>query len=196
MSDQANELIARADIFLEHAPHCARDRKGILLLDSPHLHAEVLRFNHHAHAFWVEGIRKALGDLLGQPFLDLEPVGEHVHNAWDFAQADEFPVRDIPHMRLAEKGEQMMFAQAVELDVAHAHHFIIILLKNGAIDDGIGGGAIPLCEEFIHGSYAVGRFSESFALRVLPYTLQNFPDQIFHEIFSLHLRNMALVPGD
>src|SRR5690606_19065691 len=48
--DQPQELLARPQILQEHTLHRARDRLRVLLLHTPHHHAQVIRLADHTHA--------------------------------------------------------------------------------------------------------------------------------------------------
>ncbi len=67
----------------------------MLLFYPAHHHAEMARFNDHADALWLDGFLNGLGNLRGQPLLDLQAAGENFDEPRDLAQADDFAVRTI-----------------------------------------------------------------------------------------------------
>jgi len=76
----------------------------MLLFYPAHHHAEMARFNDHADALWLDGFLNGLGNLRGQPFLDLQAAGEDFDQARNLAQADDFAVRNICDVNFAKKG--------------------------------------------------------------------------------------------
>ena len=75
-----------------------------------------------------------LGDLRREPLLHLQPAREHVDDARDLAEADHAAVRNVGDVALAEERQQVMLAQAVEVDVAHDHHLVILDGEERAVD--------------------------------------------------------------
>ena len=69
------------------------------------------------HAERVDFLENRLGDLVGQALLNLEPPGEDIHQAGDLAQADHTAPRNVGDVALAEERQEMVLAQAVEVDV-------------------------------------------------------------------------------
>ena len=66
-----------------------------------------------------------LRDLHGQPLLHLQPAREHVHEARDLGEADHLALRDVGHVGLAEEGQQVVLAQAEDVDVLDDHHLVV-----------------------------------------------------------------------
>jgi hypothetical protein len=60
----------------ERPEHGGRGHHRILLLHAPHHHAEVLRLDHDADAIGADALLDRVRNLIGQPFLDLEPTRE------------------------------------------------------------------------------------------------------------------------
>src|SRR5690606_10401175 len=71
------ELLARADIIQEHALHRARYRLRVLLLDTTHHHAQVIRFDDDADTLRLQLFGQRFGDLRRQPLLHLETAREY-----------------------------------------------------------------------------------------------------------------------
>ena len=79
--------------------------------------------------YFLNGLR----NLLREPLLDLQAARENVHNPRDLAQADDLVVGQVGHVHLAEEGQQMVLAQAEELDVLHHDHFVVLHFVKRAI---------------------------------------------------------------
>ena len=77
----------------------------------------------------------AVGDLLGEPLLHLQAAREHLDDARQLGQPDDAAVRDVRDVRLAEERQHVVLAQRVELDVAHHHHVLVLLLEQRVADD-------------------------------------------------------------
>lgn len=65
--------------------------------------------------------------------MDLEPASEHVDDARDFTQANDFLIRDIADVDFAREGEHMMLAKGVALDVLHDHHAVGVRWEECAV---------------------------------------------------------------
>ncbi len=115
---------------------CSGD--GILLFYSAHHHAEVLCFDDHSNAVRLECLLDALEDLMGEALLDLEPTSKDVDDTRQLAQSDNFAVGDIGDMCFADKGQQMVFAEGIQLDVFDNDHFTVGLIVQGRSEYGIG----------------------------------------------------------
>ena len=76
-----------------------------------------------------------VGDLGRQPLLHLQPAGEHVDDPRDLAETEDAAVGEIRDVRLAEEGQQVVLAEAVDLDVPHHDHLRVRLLEDGAVDE-------------------------------------------------------------
>ena len=72
-----------------------------------------------------------LGDLLGQPLLDLEPAGVHLDDARDLREPDDPAARDVGDRRGPEERQQVVLAQRVERDVLDDDHLAV-----GDVEDG------------------------------------------------------------
>ena len=81
--------------------------------------------DHHAHPTGSQHFLHRGGDLLGQPLLHLEPPGKHLHQARQLGEPHNLSIRDVGHVGLAEKRQQVMLAETVELDVADHHHVFV-----------------------------------------------------------------------
>src|SRR5436190_18839057 len=124
--DQLEKLHARPCVRSERAEHRARHREGILLLDAAHRHAQVGRLDDHGDADRRNLLADRIGDLVREPLLNLQPAAEHVDQPWNLAQPDDAGTRNVGDVALSEKRQQMVLAQAIEVDVLDDDHLAII----------------------------------------------------------------------
>ena len=66
---------------------------------------------------------KGGGDLAGKPLLNLQAARVHVHEPGHFAESDDFLVRNVGDVAFAEERQQVVLAQAIELDVSSRRPF-------------------------------------------------------------------------
>src|SRR5271168_1020643 len=98
----------------------------MLLLDTAHHHAEVLRFENHGDALRMNGVGDGVTDLRGEALLHLESAGEDVYEAGDLAESNDLPVRDVGDVGFAKEGKQVMLAHGEELDVLDDDHLVVV----------------------------------------------------------------------
>lgn len=96
----------------------------MLFLHTPHHHAEVLGFEDDRDAFGLENHFESVTDLLREALLRLKSARKHIDNPWDFAEADDVLIWDVPHMHLADEGQEMMLAEAVAFDIGDDDHAV------------------------------------------------------------------------
>ena len=149
----------------------------MLLLHTPHLHAQVLRLNDHHHAERVERFLDAVFYLCRQPLLHLQTAGKHIHHAGYLAQTRNLAVGDVGDMHLAEKRQQMVLAQRVEINVFHHHHLAVVFLKEGALEDGLRVFLIPFGQKLERFADAAGGLLQPLALGVFADQRQRFLEQ-------------------
>ena len=188
MTNQIEEFLALFDVF-EHScvVHGLGDRA--LLLDATHLDAHVLCLDHHDGTEWAEGLLKAVTNLLGQVLLHLQAMREDVHHAWYLAEPHDVAIGDVGHMNLAEEGQNVVFAERIELDVLDHNHLVVVLMEHGRLEGGNGIHRIALgefeegtCQPFWRAlqSFSVGIFSDGFEV------LDAGAFQYFNLFFSIH----------
>ena len=69
----------------------------------------MFRFNNYHTPLRFKFRHNNLGNLTGQPFLDLRPAGKYLYYSYDFTQSgDPASFRDISDMRLAQKRKKMV----------------------------------------------------------------------------------------
>ena len=104
-----------------------------------------------------------LGDLVRHALLDLEPPGEDLDQPRDLAEADHLALRDIGDVAAAEKRQQVMLAETVEVDVLDDHHLVIIHREQGVVEHGVDVGGIAARQVFQRLLDPSGRVDQSFA---------------------------------
>ena len=70
---------------------------------------------------------RVLRDLRGEPLLHLEPPAEHLDQPRDLRQPHDLAARHVGDVALAEERQEMVLAQASEVDVLHDHHLVVLL---------------------------------------------------------------------
>ena len=136
----------------------------------------MLRLQHHDHALGVQLLDERVGDLRSQALLHLRALREHVHQARELRQSANAPVgrRDVGHVRHAEKRHQVVLAHGVERDVAHQHHFLVVLVERGG--EVLGRVLLQTREHLlVHARHARRRLAQALAVGVLAHPFQNEP---------------------
>ena len=135
------------------------------------------RLDHHADALGGDRIHHLLRDLLGQPFLQLQPAGVHVDQAGELRYAEHASARDVADVAAAEERQHVMLAQAVDLDVLDDHHAVGRLREHRAVDQLLridpGAGS----EELDRLRDPLRRLEQAFAVRILADLDQQLGDQ-------------------
>ena len=121
-------------LFVAEAAQHGRGHGGrVLLLYATHHHAEVPRFDDHAHALGLNHLLDRFGNLGSQPFLNLQPPRKKFDQAWNFAQANHFSIRNISDVYLPEERQHVMLAEAEHFDVFHDDHFVVANREQSAL---------------------------------------------------------------
>jgi MFS family permease len=74
----------------------------------------------------IELLPERFRNLVGHPLLDLQPSRKHIYEPGNLAQADHPRTGDVSDVALAEKRQQVVLAQAVEVDILDDHHLVVI----------------------------------------------------------------------
>ena len=175
-ADEGKELVAGLLVVTETAKHGAGHRLAMLLFDAAHLHAKMTRLNDHADTFGADLFLNSRSDLTRQALLNLQTPREHVDKTRDFAEADDALVGKIRHVALAKKRQQVVFAEAEELDVFHNHHFVIGNAKRGAIEDVLRVLVVAAGQKFQRLFITFRRLAQAFAIGVFADQFDNFAD--------------------
>src|SRR5258705_5493449 len=92
-------------------------------------------FADHGNAERIDLLADCLRNLICHPFLDLETPCKHIHKPRNLAESDHALAREVRDVTLAEKRQQVMLAQRVEVDVLDDHHFVIIDSEESVIEN-------------------------------------------------------------
>src|SRR5229473_4150486 len=171
---EREKFVARLLIVTESAEHGAGHRRAMLLLHTAHLHAEVAGFDNHADALGSDFLLDGLRDLAGQALLNLQPAREHVHDAGDLAEPQNTLVREIGDVGLAEKRQQVVFAEAEEFDVLHNDHLVVGHAERRAVQYMVQVQVVTagqILERFFE---TLRRLAQPFAIGILSDELDDF----------------------
>ena len=69
-----------------------------------------------------------VGDLLGQPLLDLRAAGEQLDHPGELGQAEDPLARQVADVRDAEEREHVVLADRVHRDAARQHQLVVALV--------------------------------------------------------------------
>ena len=75
-ANEREEFVASRAFITEASKHRGGHRRGVLLLDAAHHHAQVAGFNDDAYALRLDDLLDGLGDLCGHALLNLEAARE------------------------------------------------------------------------------------------------------------------------
>ncbi|MNF99712.1 hypothetical protein D3C84_826230 [compost metagenome] len=130
--------------------------------------------DHHGDTGGVGDLLHGFGDLPGEVFLDLQAAGVHVDDPRHLRQPQHLAGGDVGHMRLADKGQQMVFAQRIEFDVLDDDHFVIVGGEQCAVDHFFQAFLVAVTQ-VLHGlGRALGGIQQTFALGILTHANQDF----------------------
>ena len=79
-----------------------------------------------------------LGDLHGEPLLHLQPPREHVDEARDLREAHHLALGNVGHVGLAEEGQEVVLAEAEDVDVADDHHLVVLDGEERLVEELVG----------------------------------------------------------
>ena len=78
----------------EVSTHRGSDDGRSGLAHAPHCHTQVLRLDNNGNAFWFQVLDERIGDLAGQPLLELRALGEGLdHAGYTLSLHDALPIR-------------------------------------------------------------------------------------------------------
>src|ERR1700757_3081459 len=138
LADQGEEFGAGFFGVAEAAQHRAGNGRGVLLFYAAHHHAEMARFDDHAHALRFDDLLDGLGDLRGEALLNLEAAREKFDEARNLAESNHAALGDVGDVHLAEKWQQMVLAQTEHLDVFDDHHLIVADGEQSSLEESLG----------------------------------------------------------
>lgn len=161
LEELVEELLTCLGVF-EGADVVHGSGVGILLGHAAHLHAEVTGFDDDHDTLRVEGILDTMGNFFGHAFLHLQAMAEGVDDACEFGESCNFAVGDVGDVYVSEEGQQVVFTEGVELDVAHNHHVVVALFEEGGAQDGYGIFIVAARKFHPSSGYADGGLEETF----------------------------------
>ena len=98
----------------------------------------------------VLALIEKLRNLLGHALLNLQTPGEHLHDARALAQANQLAIGDVSHMQAPHKGQMVMLAQAIVINITHDGHFTVSYIKDRIIDQPVRVHSISGDQLLIH----------------------------------------------
>src|SRR5438034_6771508 len=176
--DQVQELRPGARIAAEGAEHAGRDHPPARRLHAAHLHAEMPRLHDDADAPWFQGAVQSLGDRLRHLLLELEPVRVDLDQAGDLAQAYHLAFRQVPDVDVAEEGQHVVLAEAVEGDVFDDDHLVVVLVEDRVSHDILRLDALAISQLAHRPRHSLWCRGQSLATWVLPALDQQRLDEL------------------
>src|SRR5579859_3726770 len=134
------------------------------------------RFNDHTDTFGADLFLDGSRDLAGQPLLNLQAAGEHIHKPGDFAESDDALVGKIGDVALPKEGQQVVLAKTKKLDVLDHHHFVVRDGEGRPIENFLRVLQVPAGQELQGFFVTLRRLAQPFAIRVFPDQLYDFAD--------------------
>ena len=136
------------------------------------------------HALGLQLLHKGVGDLGGEPLLQLEPLGEHLHRPGHLAQTHHFPVGDIGDGRRAIEGQHVVLAEGIEVDVLLHDHVVVVHVE--ALFQVLGRvvGIAP-GQLLIHPGDAVRGLQQALAIDVLADPAEDQANALF-DLLRIH----------
>lgn len=167
--NEIEDLFAGRRVFAENATHGRSHGGGAGFFDATHRHAKVLGFENDGGAARVELVGNGVGDLGGEPFLNLGPFGVAIDEAGELGKASDVAVAlwEIGDVRLSEEGDEVVLADREKGDVADDDDFIVCDLEGG-IEMGGWVFAKATANFGIHPRDPLRGVAETIAIRVLP----------------------------
>src|SRR5215470_16422557 len=145
---QREEFGPGARVFLERAEQAGGFHYRVLLFNSAHHHAKMLRLDHDTDAAWLQAFHQRVRNLNGELLLNLQPARENIDNARNFGKADDLSIRDVSHVRAADEWQQMMFAHRVKFDVLHQNDLACFRAEDRVVNNFIEVLMISVGEKF------------------------------------------------
>ena len=125
-----------------------------------------------------EPLLEELGDLLGQPLLDLEAPGVHLDDARDLREPDHPAARDVGDRRGAEERQQVVLAQRVERDVLDDDHLAVADVEDRAVDQPLGVDVVAGGQLRVHPVDALRRPDQALPVGVLADLGEDLADRV------------------
>jgi len=142
----------------------------------------MLGIDDHADSAGIQYFLDGIGNLPGQPFLNLEPPCVHIGDPRQLGNTDYFVVGDIPDMAFAEERQQMVLAQGINLDVSQDDHVSGFCLEDGIVHDLVQTLGVTLREETECFLRPFRGSAQSFPAGIFPDTLDEFQVHVFQNV--------------
>ena len=91
---------------------------------------------------------------------------------------DDFFLRNVGHMAFPEEWQQVVLAQAVELDVFDDDHFVVTDVEHGAVQQFVGILAVAAGKKTQRFLETLGRAAQSFAVGIFAQLHEHLADQL------------------
>ena len=94
-------------------------------LDAAQGHAGVFGFDDHTDALGLQVFGEPIGDLFGEPFLDLGATGEMLDDTGEFGQSEDAVTGQVSDVGDADERQQVVFAYRPQRDTAGEDEVVI-----------------------------------------------------------------------
>src|SRR6266581_2852291 len=122
---------------------------------------------------------RAVGDASLTPGPGCIPAAGIRPGSSDLGETDQAAVRQVGDVRPAEEGEQVVLAQRVDLDVAHAHQ-VLVPLAVQRVADHVRDRHVVAAGEPLEGRLDAGRrLTQALPARVLAELVEHLADETF-----------------
>ena len=130
-------------------------------------------------------------DLVRQPLLDLQAPAEHIDEPRNLAQADHAGTGNVGDVALAEKRQQVVLAQAVEVDVLDDHHLAVVDGEQGIVEHGVDVRVVPARQKPERLLDPYRRPDQPLSIRVFAELHEEPRDEIFHMFIVQTLKSQV-----
>jgi hypothetical protein len=63
------------------------------------------------YTVWSDNRIQSISDLLADPFLNRQSLGEHAHKSCELGKTNDVFAGDVPNVDVTKKGQRMVLAQ-------------------------------------------------------------------------------------
>ena len=167
------KLGARLGVGLEAAAHAGGGGDGARLLDAAQHHAKVGALHDDRHAERFDRFHHGVANLPRQSLLDLQPAGVEFGDAGQFGETEYFAVGNVANVDVSRERYHVVFAEGVNVNVAHHDHLVVVFRKDGAVGHVRGCHLVAVAHEEQGLGPAFGCFEETFAVGIFSDALEN-----------------------
>jgi hypothetical protein len=121
---------------------------------------------------------KSVDDLRGHALLYLQTSGVALDESSQLRKPGNSPVRSgkVRHVREPREGDEVMFTQGGEGNIAHENHFVVARLeRDPKVSARVFVGAVE--ELDVHVGHATGRLTKSVTVGIVTDGFEKFRDQ-------------------